>query len=204
MVTALLIQPAFDEPTEIQARFFYKIYNDLIRLGKVKGIRSVLLFGAKANEDYFKIALAKFDPEFIYFGGHGLSTRVMGQNADTLIQFGYNEWLLKDRMVYAFDCKSANVIGELSGAKAFLGYKSPFYLHEKYAPIFFHVGFYPLLLLYNGYSFYQAYKSTRTLYKRYMNQYSLPEEVRKLLYRNYRAFVLHGDSNARLLNASNL
>lgn len=201
MVTVLLVQPSFDTPTSIQAKFFNSILNHLINLGKVKGIKTVVLYGWKANEDEFKLALAKHNPDFIYFGGHGSEARIMGQNSDALIQLGYNEWLLKDRMVYTFECSTARVLGRLSGAKAFLGYDGKFYLYndEKYVRVFMDVGFKPLLLLYHGYTFGQAYRYTKTLYKRYIKVHSLPEIVKKLLRTNYRNFVLIGDEKARLI-----
>jgi len=200
MVRALLVQPAFDEPTSIQARIFNSILKNLIRLGQERGIETEVLYGWKANEEEFKLTLAKFNPDFIYFGGHGIETRIMGQNMDALIQLGYNEYLLKGRMIYAFECKTAQIIGKFSGARAFLGYEGNFYIYdnEQYLPIILDLGFRPLLLLYSGYSFGEAYNYTKRLYRYYLGK-KIPPEVWEVLFANYRAFRLYGDENARLI-----
>ena len=200
MTTALLVQPSFDDPTRIQAQFFLKILDGLIKLGKVKGIKTIVLYGPKANEDEFKLAIAKYNPEFIYFGGHGTETQIIGEDSDTLIQLGYNEWLLKDRLIYAFECKSAYILPKIAGTKVFLGYKGPFYIYanEKYTPMYMNLGFRPLLMIYEGYTFGQAYKSTKKLYEYYLSK-DLPDIVRRTLYANYKNFVLIGDGNTKLI-----
>lgn len=199
MKYALLVQPAFDKPTSIQAKFFMSILNNIINLGKLHNIATVTLFGDKANIDEFRLAIAKYDPVFVYFGGHGVETAIYG-NSDPLILLGYNQWLLRDRIVYAFNCRSVSVLGRMSQAKAVIGYDKEYLIYndERYLPVFFNLGFRPLLLLYQGYTVKKVYESTLNLYKYYLTRVALPDDIKEVIEYNYESFNAYGDPNARL------
>lgn len=203
MVDILFVQPSFDDPTSIQARFFLKILDWAKKVAKDRGYRYIVLFGDKANEYEFKKAILLHDPKFIYFGGHGKETKLMGQFLDTLVLMGYNEWLLEGRMIYAFTCDTAKVIGRMSGAKAYLGYEEEFILppEEKYFPMFMKIGFYPLRLLLHGETFGNSYKKTKryyvTLMKKARNLYK-DILLYKILKHDYKSLKLYGDPDARL------
>lgn len=195
---ALLVQPAFDDATGLQAQYFNHIVDNITKIAQERGFGVVVLYGPKANRREFELALAEYDPKFIYFGGHGLATKIMGQDQDSIIQLGVNDFLLKGRLVYSFECDSASLIPLTSKARAFLGYRDKFYIYSdpKYVHAFMNLGFTPLLMLLQGRSFGEVFDTLKQMYEGYM---SCPKfaEVKKYLEKNYNALTLVGDPEAR-------
>ncbi len=183
---ALIFQPVYDEATELQALYLRQLEPYLKQIYP----RSIFVYGNLKEAD-FEYYLAKYNPKFIYFGGHGYKDGILGSN-EYIIRFGYNDYLLKGKGVYLFECDSADTLGKFTYARAVLGYVKPYYLYTE--PTFY-LGFYPLQLALQRYTFGDIYKYTLEQYtieiKRHLHSSDILEH-------NMKAFRLFGDMYFKL------
>src|SRR4030042_2621502 len=89
------------------------------------------LNGEKANVGDFTGRMKKIKPRLIFFNGHGDSGLVTGYDDKILVKVNQNEELLKNCIVYALSCRSAEKLGEScikKGTTSYLGYNDDFIL----------------------------------------------------------------------------
>jgi len=121
----LVIRPKHDDTTH----YLFNWSKNPIGLAKKKGIQVLDLKKSRANKKEFTSIVAKKQPFFIFFNGHGGSDCIGGQNNEVLVKVGENEQVLKSKIIYALSCKSAKKLGPKSiniGTVAYLGYDDDF------------------------------------------------------------------------------
>lgn len=127
MVKCLITRPNHDKVTEYLSTWS----NEIIESGELKGISFLDLQGEDANRKKVESYLLKNNPEVVLFNGHGSPSQVCGFKNEVLVENKINDFLLKDKIVYALSCSYASVLGQRAiknGAKSFIGYKRSFIL----------------------------------------------------------------------------
>jgi hypothetical protein len=123
--TILITKPRFDEATHYLSSWSKPV----IDIAEKKGFQIHKLEEKKCTKKEFEKRIRKHAPKLVLFNGHGSYTTVTGQNFETLVEIEKNEHLLKNRIVHAFACSSANLLGPSSinkGAIAYIGFKEDF------------------------------------------------------------------------------
>jgi hypothetical protein len=102
----------------------------LMPIAERVGIIPIISKGKNATRSHVSSNIKSKNPKFIFFNGHGTSASIMGQypERETLINLGENDELLKDKIVHALTCNAGHELGIKCPAKAFIGYKSYFWL----------------------------------------------------------------------------
>lgn len=121
----LITRPRYDDTTH----YLFYWGGKLLDIAKQKRIAFLDLKQKRVNKKEFMSIVAKKQPLFIYFNGHGDSTCITGQDREVLVSLGDNEKILKYKIIYALSCKSAEKLGIESiklGVLAFLGYNDDF------------------------------------------------------------------------------
>lgn len=123
--TLLVTRPKYDDTT------YYLFYwaGEIIKLAKQKGIKTLDLGRERAIKDELESMVAKMQPSFIFFNGHGNVDCITGCDNKILVRVGDNEKILEAKSVYALSCSSAKELGPASidaGARAYLGYDDVF------------------------------------------------------------------------------
>ena len=129
--TLLITRPNYDLGTN----FLYFWSLAVIEKAKEQGFKILDLSGKKANKKSFSSYIKKHKPFLVFINGHGSSDTVTGHNNEPLIEVNKNDSVLKNKVIYARSCDSAQKLGFESikkGCLAFLGYKKKFFLvHSK-------------------------------------------------------------------------
>lgn len=102
---------------------------EVIEFAKSKGFQVIEMNRDYATKKEFEKRIAKHEPGFVMFNGHGNKESVWGNNNEVLVKSGENEGLLKERITYALTCSSLQILGETAtknGALAYIGYRFPF------------------------------------------------------------------------------
>lgn len=102
---------------------------EVIEFANSKGLAVIEMNRGQATKKELEKRIAKHEPGFVMFNGHGDKESVWGNNNEVLVKSGENEGLLKERIVYALTCSSLQTLGETStrnGALAYIGYKFPY------------------------------------------------------------------------------
>ena len=126
MKTTLFVRPNHDDVTSY-LHFYSKI---LLKESESRGFKTINKEKQDANKIVITSVINKQNPEFIMFNGHGSSTMICGHQDETLIEKGKNHNLIKNKIVYALACSSANKLGnEVADNKTtFIGYVDEFAL----------------------------------------------------------------------------
>ena len=184
MVDALLLQPIYDEATELQAEYLRILEPKLREINP-----NIEIKYGDINEKNVEYWIAKYNPKFIYFGGHGFYDGILGAR-DYIIRFGYNDFILRGRGVYLYECDSASTLGKFTYARAVIGYTKPYYV---YSDITLFVGYLPLIYILAGYTFRYAYNMTKLYYKKLIPLVS-DELTKEVLIHNMNALSIYGDT----------
>lgn len=121
----LVTRPKYDDTTH----YLFNWSKAVIDLARKKGLQVLDLERSRANKKEFTSIVAKKQPFFIFFNGHGRSDCIYGQDNEVLVKIGENEEILKSKIVYALSCKSAKGLGLESikaGTVTYLGYDEDF------------------------------------------------------------------------------
>jgi len=90
------------------------------------------------TKDTLSKAIRQDNPFFIFLNGHGKPYSVTGYDGETdIITRCENDYLFKDRIVYAFSCYTATTLGKSSytkGCKCYIGYTDEFLIPFKDIP----------------------------------------------------------------------
>lgn len=176
----LITRPRYDETTHYLFHWAEKI----IKLADKKGIQVLDLDKDRARKKELTSMVAKKQPSFIFFNGHGNSNCIAGQHGEVLVKEGENEELLRSRVIYALSCKSAKKLGPKSikiGAVVYLGYKDVFIfaysqekitrpLEDKIAGLFLEPSNKLVTSLLKGHSAEKAYNYSKNLFIQNMQE----------------------------------
>ncbi len=117
-------------PEHDEATFYLSAWSkELIEMARGKGIQVFDFNKSRANATETAKLLTKKKPGLVMFNGHGGKYTIMGHKNEVLIEYGKNERLIRDKIVYCRSCNSAAGLGKKSiksGVVAFLGYKDLF------------------------------------------------------------------------------
>lgn len=116
--TILVTRPNDDQTLNFLYYWTEKIVDEALK----RRFNLLDLKGNKATKDNFESYITKNHPSLILFNGHGTKSSILGYNNESLVEYGKNEDLLLDKIVYARSCESASVLGAKSKAIAFIGY----------------------------------------------------------------------------------
>ncbi|MBI3190956.1 hypothetical protein HYZ41_04615 [archaeon] len=121
----LLTRPQHDH----RVSYLYSWSEEILNFARNKNISFTDFKRNEANKTNVESYLKKKNPEMIIFNGHGTDTAILGHKDEPLIELDKNDNLLKDKIIYALACYSANNLGSNiieKGGKCFLGYSKPF------------------------------------------------------------------------------
>lgn len=121
----LITKPRFDEAT-----YYLSAWSkEIIDIAKLKGYIVYNLEEQKCVRKEFEKRIKKHTPDLVLFNGHGSYNTITGQNCEVLVETKKNTHLLNNKIIHAFACSSANLLGPNSieeGARAFIGFKEDF------------------------------------------------------------------------------
>jgi len=121
----LITLPRYDDVTEYLSQFSQQIED----AANKSNIEIMPLKDKEAIKDTFEKIIKKQDYKMVVFNGHGSDKAISG-NKEILIESGVNDFLIKDRIVYARSCHAAAVLGvactKNSKDGCFIGYNKPF------------------------------------------------------------------------------
>jgi len=124
----IITLPNFDDATSYLAYYSKEILVEIIKRGniKIKEISNKQDLTMK----YFSEVIRKLNYNFIIFNGHGEEDSIYGYKDEILIKVGFNEELLKERIVYARSCNAGMILGPKTMKNnkegCFIGYTLPF------------------------------------------------------------------------------
>lgn len=121
----LITRPDYDPAT----RYLSLWSNKIIEIANKKGIPVLDLRKNKANKKELESRINKMKPSLIMFNGHGSSSCISGYDNEVLVETNSNEEILKDRIIYAVSCQSAEELGPKSiqaGTLTYIGYNGDF------------------------------------------------------------------------------
>jgi len=170
----LITRPRHD----ITTHYLFNWTEGILELAKKKGISVLDLRQKRANKKEVISIVAKTQPFFIYFNGHGEANCIKGNEDEIIIKVGENEKILKDKIIYALSCKSAQVLGPESikvGALSYLGYDDDFIflfeiekishpLNDKVAALFLNPSNRLVISILKGHTVGEAYRKSQELF----------------------------------------
>jgi len=210
----LITRPNHDITTDYL--YFWSI--NLIDFANKVGLSIVDLSKKRANFKEFISVIKKVKPKLIVINGHGDESSITGYNNEILLDLRSDLKLLRDKIVYARSCSSAEKLGRKSikeGCRAYLGYDDDFVfmvsedkitrpLEDKVAGLFLEPANYLVILLLKGHSAHEANRRSKERYKQNILKLmasSSTQEERELipfLARDYLHQVNLGDVNATI------
>lgn len=182
------------------------------------GIIPSVIKGKAVTEAKITEILTTKQIQFVSFNGHGSDTIITGHDFEPLITFGKNHDLLNGKIVHAFACNSAKVLGKKCEAKAFIGYENSFILVSDYncetrplndkfaAPILTCALEVPLHLVKRK-TAKEAYEKSQEAYQKMIDEYTISnskyttEELHAILpvlLWNKKCQVRYGESDAKI------
>lgn len=156
------------------------------------------LKGKCANAKEFISILKKTDPSFVVINGHGAEDRITGYNNEVLVQAGFNESMLSDRIIFARSCRSAKILGKSAiakGAKTYIGYNDDFIffinearttrpLKDNTAKLFLEPSNYAAIILLKGHKSSEANNRSKEMFKKNIQKLmtsETPKEDKELI-----------------------
>ena len=128
-MTILVTNPDYDYATSYLC--YYS--KEIVSYAKKENIILIQLTNERLRRDIVEGIIRKKDPSFILFNGHGDKNTIYGGKVDGSEQFiireGFNEGLLKGKLVYARACNASISLGKKAteGTEGcFIGYKYSF------------------------------------------------------------------------------
>lgn len=122
----LITLPTSDDVTEYLSAFS----KEIITTSKENQVPIKIIERKDVTKDNVENMIKKLDYKMIIFNGHGSPKSIMGHKNEELILLGKNDYLLKDKIVYARSCWAVMELGEkcFEGSKngCFIGYRIPF------------------------------------------------------------------------------
>lgn len=202
--------PRHDDVTEYLSQFSQQIED----LAKEKNIEIKSLRDKEAIRIIFEKIIKSQDYKMVVFNGHGSENSINGYK-ETILQAGVNDFLIKDRIVYARSCNAAVILGvkctKNSKEGCFIGYDRPFqfYVNTKWtgnplkdntARVFLESSnLVPISLIKGNSTFHANENSKKQILKNIRKTISNPDaesfKIAEALWNNYEGQVLLGNKN---------
>ncbi len=122
---AIVTRPEFDKVTSYLSEWC----EEIILLASEKGIKIKDLGCENVTRKEFEKYMKKQKPTLVIMNGHGKPDRIGGHKNEVLVIKGENEHILKNKIVYALSCHSAEELGKAAiekGTTSYIGYNRPF------------------------------------------------------------------------------
>lgn len=202
---------------DLATNYLYLWTEDVVKLSNTKR-KTLDLKGRKATAKNFRSYIEKHQPAFIFINGHGNEFEITGYDNETLVRVGRNEYLLKDKIIYARSCDAAKVLGEKLSKEygaTFIGYIKSFILGrnpskaghpltDEVAKLFLKPSNLISITIIKGNTAKEAYRKSReAMMKNFFfmlssNANSNQKDAAPYLWTNKKNQVLLGDQNAKL------
>jgi hypothetical protein len=130
----LITCPEHDDATAYLTYFSKQIVEEATN----KSLKTKMITDKELNMETFSQIIEKLDYRLVVINGHGSPDSIFGYKNNVIIQFGKNDKILKERIVYARSCNAGITLGPecMNGTKegCFVGYNLPFifYMDEKW------------------------------------------------------------------------
>lgn len=210
----LMTLPRHDDVTEYLSQFSQQIED----LAKEKNIEIKSLRDKEVVKIIFEKIIKSQDYKMIILNGHGSENSINGYK-ETILQAGVNDFLIKDRIVYARSCNAAAILGvkctENSKEGCFIGYNRPFQfyvdirwtgnpLKDNTARLFLESSnLVPISLIKGNSADYANENSKKQMLKNIRKIILNPDaelfKISEALWNNYEGQVLHGNKDASFL-----
>ena len=193
---------------------------DIIDEAEKKPLRSKKVSYNELNIGDFSKILTKLDYKLVVLNGHGSHDSIFGYKQNVIIQLGKNDYLLKERLVYARSCDAGAELGpecmEHTKEGCFIGYNLPFvfYMDSKWttkpnndriARLFIEPSNLVPISIIKGHSAVESHNNAKKQMLKTMNK--LIKEGKKeqetpfyleALWNNYLGQVIYGNMEAKL------
>ena len=113
---------------DLATRYASEWTKEIVEVAERNGIKPIVVKGKSVTRSRIEKAIKEKNPNYIVFNGHGSDEIIAGHNLEPLIIMGENHKLLKNRIIHAFTCSSARVLGLNCESNAFIGYSDWFFL----------------------------------------------------------------------------
>ncbi len=118
--------PRYDDTTEYLSYYSKEIAEE----SRSRNLKVKEVHDEQLNLNYFSNIVNNLDYRMIMFNGHGSADSICGYKDNVIVKVGKNENMLRERIVYARACNSAEVLGRecMKETKegCFIGYGLPF------------------------------------------------------------------------------
>ncbi len=209
----LITLPRHDEITEYLSQFSYQIDE----AANERGIEIKKLKDKDVTKNVFEKIIKSQDYKIIVFNGHGSDRTIMG-NKEILVEAGVNDFLIRDRIVYARSCHAGAILGKSctknSEEGCFIGYDKPFQfyvdvqwvgnpLKDNIARLFLESSnIVPISLIKGNLSIEAHERSKKQMLKNIKKILEKPNsesfKITEALWNNYLGQVIYGNKEARL------
>ncbi|MBU0459721.1 MAG: hypothetical protein KJ597_02110 [Nanoarchaeota archaeon] len=211
----LITCPEHDDGTTYLTYFSKEIIAEAIK----KSLKNKQINDKELNEKDFSAILNKLQYKLVVLNGHGSSNAIFGYKANPIILIGKNDYLLKERLVYARSCHAGLKLGPASMKNTkegcFIGYALPFifYMDAKWttkphndqvAGLFLEPSNLIPISIIKGHSSSEAHHHSKKQMLRTMNKLMNGDQLRETplyleaLWNNYSGQVIYGNKKAKL------
>lgn len=129
----IITLPRYDYVTEYLSSYS----NNIVKISEEKQVKVKKIMDNQVTKKEVENIINSLDYNFIIFNGHGSSDSIEGQH-ETIIKAEINHNILKNRIIYARVCNSAEILGREcvkdSDISCYIGYKKSFqfYVNKKW------------------------------------------------------------------------
>ncbi|MBR9683188.1 hypothetical protein GOV03_01490 [Candidatus Woesearchaeota archaeon] len=211
----LITCPKHDDATAYLTHFSKEIIDEATK----KSLKNKQVGDDELNEMAFSEILKKLQYRLVVLNGHGSPNVIFGHKNNPLIRKGKNDYLLKERIVYARSCDAGLNLGPtcMKNTKngCFIGYALPFMFYisaewttnpykDKVAKLFLSPSNMVPISIIKGHSTSKAHHSSKKQMLRIMSKLMKGERLQETplyleaLWNNYQGQVIHGNENTRL------
>jgi hypothetical protein len=211
----LITCPEHDDATAYLTYFSKEIIKEATK----KSLKNKQVTAQELNEKEFSAILNKLQYKLVVLNGHGSSNVIFGYKSNPIILLGKNDYLLKERLVYARSCHAGLKLGPacMKNTKegCFIGYAFPFifYMDAKWttkphndqvAGLFLEPSNLIPISIIKGHSVSEAHNNSKKQMLKTMKKLMKSERSRETpfyleaLWNNYSGQIIHGNKTAKL------
>ena len=211
----LITCPEHDDATAYLTYFSKEIVDEAIK----KSLKNKKVGDKNLNIDDFSEILNKLNYRLIVLNGHGSPNSIFSYKQNIIIQLGKNDYLLKERLIYARSCNAGAKLGPecMKNTKegCFIGYNLPFIFYmdskwttkpcnDKVARIFLEPSNIVSISIIKGHSAIEAYNNAKKQMIKTINKLMESQQERETpfyleaLWNNYIGQVICGNTEAEL------
>jgi hypothetical protein len=211
----LITCPAYDDATA-----YLKHYSKAVIIeAENKSLKIKSIEDKELNLETFSEILKKIAYRLVVINGHGSNDTIFGYKNQIMISQGKNDYLLKERIVYARSCDAGQTLGpeSMQGTKegCFIGYRLPFIFYmdaqwttkpnnDQIAKMFLEPSNLVPIYLIKGHQAIDAHERSKEQILRNMKKIlAAPKDDESSLYiealwNNYSGQVIYGKKEAKL------